>query len=147
MTAKRRPGPARAADFVTAQRSGRAPDRIALIERIRAGLPYREVAEAAAAVHVNVKDLADFGIIPQRTLSHSKKTGRFTQAQSDRVARFFRVWQTASETFGHPDKARAWMMRPTRPLGGRAPVTLLDTEEGARLVEDLLLRIDHGLAA
>jgi len=33
------------------------------------------------------------------------------------------------------------------PLGGMAPVALLDTEEGARLVEDLLFRIDRGTPA
>ena len=147
MKTKRRVDPRHASGFLTAQRSSRAPERMALIARIRAGLPYQEVAEAAAAVDVTVKDLAAFGVIPIRTLSHSKRSGRFSQVQSDRVARFFRVWHKARETFGDPAKARAWMVRPTRPLGGEAPVTLLDTEEGARLVEDLLVRIDHGIAA
>jgi len=136
-----------ALSLLHAQRSGRPADRLALIESIRGGLSFKAVTEAAETLGMTIKDLAAFGVIPARTLSHSKKNGRFTHAQSDRVARFFRVWRKASDTFGAMEKARGWMGRPTRPLGGKAPVALLDTEEGARFVEDLLFRIDHGLAA
>jgi putative toxin-antitoxin system antitoxin component (TIGR02293 family) len=136
-----------ALSLLRAQRSDRSADRLALIESIRSGLSINAVAEAAEILGMTIKDLAAFGVIPARTLSHSKKNGRFTHAQSDRVARFFRVWQKANDTFGTLDKARGWMNRATRPLGGKAPVALLDTEEGARFVEDLLFRIDHGLAA
>lgn len=141
-----RAAPLAAEGFLEAQQSSRASDRLALIGMIRSGLPFDMVAEAAEALGMSVKDLAAFGVIPLRTLSHSRKSGKFSRAQSDRVARFFRVWQRARETFGRSEKARAWMERRTRPLGGKAPVALLDTEEGARLVEDLLFRIDHGLA-
>ncbi len=119
-------------------------DRVALIEMIRDGLPVRTVEKAASAIGLDVGDLVTFGVVPQRTLSHSRKTGRFSQAQSDRVARLFRVWSKAQETFGDRAKARLWMERPTRPLSGKSPMQLLDTESGARLVEELLYRIDHG---
>jgi uncharacterized protein (DUF2384 family) len=38
------------------------------------------------------------------------------------------------------------LRRPTKVLEGEAPLEMLDTTEGAREVEDLLHRIDHGLA-
>jgi putative toxin-antitoxin system antitoxin component (TIGR02293 family) len=61
--------------------------------------------------------------------------------------RFFRVLQRAKETFGSKEKALQWLKRPTRPLNGNPPLDLLDTEAGARMVEDLLVQIDHGIAA
>lgn len=122
-------------------------DRLALIEQIRVGLPFETVAAAAETLGLTIGDLAAFGIIPARTLSHSRQGGQFSPAQSDRVARFFRIWRRALDTFGGGDQARRWLERPTRPLGDQAPMALLDTEEGARLVDDLLYRIDHGLAA
>jgi putative toxin-antitoxin system antitoxin component (TIGR02293 family) len=121
--------------------------RLGFIDEIRTGLSFEAVAAAAAALGLTVNDLAAFGVIPVRTLSHSRQGGQFSPAQSDRVARFFRIWRRALDTFGGADRARGWLERPTRPLGGRAPMTLLDTEEGARFVEDVLSRIDHGLAA
>ena len=145
MTGARQADPSAASRVLSAE-TGRTGERLAFVEDIRAGLPFEAVVEAAETLQVTIKDLADFGVIPMRTLSHSKKSGRFSQVQSDRVARFFRVWREAQETFGEADRARRWMERPTRPLGDQSPVSLLDTEEGARLVEALLGRIDHGLA-
>ena len=52
----------------------------------------------------------------------------------------------AEETFGNPGKTCRWLLRPTAALDGEAPMKLLDTEAGLRLVEDLLIRIDHGIA-
>jgi putative toxin-antitoxin system antitoxin component (TIGR02293 family) len=120
--------------------------RLDFIDQIRSGLSFDAVAAAAQALGLTVNDLTAFGVIPVRTLSHSRQGGQFSPAQSDRVARFFRIWRRTLDTFGGADLARRWLERPTRPLGGRAPMALLDTEEGARFVEDVLSRIDHGLA-
>jgi putative toxin-antitoxin system antitoxin component (TIGR02293 family) len=64
--------------------------------------------------------------------------------QSDRVSR---VVAHAKAAFGDPDKADRWLRRPTRTLDGCAPIDLLDTDAGAQLVETLLGRIEHGIAA
>jgi putative toxin-antitoxin system antitoxin component (TIGR02293 family) len=122
-------------------------ERLGFIDQIRTGLSFETVAATAQALGLTVNDLAAFGVIPVRTLSHSRRGGQFSPAQSDRVARFFRIWRRTLDTFGGADQARRWLERPTRPLGGAAPMSLLDTEEGARFVEDVLSRIDHGLAA
>jgi putative toxin-antitoxin system antitoxin component (TIGR02293 family) len=76
-----------------------------------------------------------------RRLSH----GRLTPEQSDRLVRVVRVLAAAEETFGSQDNASRWLRRPTKVLEGEAPLEMLDTTEGAREVEDLLHRIDHGL--
>lgn len=60
---------------------------------------------------------------------------------------FDRMRIRAEETFGSSDKAMLWLSRKTRALGGRSPMELLGSKSGARQVEDLLTRIDHGLGA
>ena len=55
------------------------------------------------------------------------------------------ILRHAEQTFG-PDKAQLWLHRPTAALGGAAPNALLRTEEGRHDLEQLLSRIDHGLA-
>jgi putative toxin-antitoxin system antitoxin component (TIGR02293 family) len=62
-----------------------------------------------------------------------------TKAKSRIVAR-------AERAFGDSTKARAWLERKTRALGGHAPRTLLDSEAGRKAVGDLLGRIEHGIA-
>ncbi|MGH9845548.1 MAG: antitoxin Xre/MbcA/ParS toxin-binding domain-containing protein [Blastocatellia bacterium] len=42
-------------------------------------------------------------------------------------------------------KASLWLQEPNRALGLQTPLSLLDTDEGARRVEDVLIRIEHGV--
>ena len=121
--------------------------RLELVEEIREGFPFQNVMALAKQAGVGLGELIEFGIIPRRTWTHSKQNQRFTPAQSARVARFFRIQQKAKSTFGSEEKAMQWLKRPSAPLQSNAPVSLLDTEEGARLVEEILTRIDHGIAA
>ena len=43
------------------------------------------------------------------------------------------------------DKARAWLKHPNRGLGDEVPLSLLDTDIGARQVEDVLIRLEYGI--
>lgn len=65
--------------------------------------------------------------------------------ESDRLARIARVNAVALEQFGSVEKASRWLRKPNRALGGRAPLDLLATGEGARIVEETVMRIAHGL--
>jgi putative toxin-antitoxin system antitoxin component (TIGR02293 family) len=87
-------------------------------------------------------------IIPRRTLSHRKaRNQRLSRAESERALRVASILSQAEQTFANKDKAHLWLRRPTSALGGRRPIDLLDCEPGARLVEQLLYRIGHGIAA
>ena len=43
-------------------------------------------------------------------------------------------------------RRRAWLRRPNRALNGEMPVRLLDTDLGVRQVDDVLGRLEYGLA-
>ena len=45
------------------------------------------------------------------------------------------------------DKASTWLRRPNRALNNERPLRLLDTDVGARQVEDILGRIAHGVVS
>lgn len=64
---------------------------------------------------------------------------------ADRLVRLVRLVARATEAIGDGAKARAWLQRPNRALGGRAPLDLLDSDPGARAVERVLGRIEHGV--
>lgn len=87
-------------------------------------------------------------IIPRRTLSHRKARNQpLSRAESERALRVASILAHADQTFANKDKAHVWLRRPTAALGGRRPIDLLDCETGGRLVEQLLHRIGHGIAA
>ena len=133
--------------IVQAQSSSAIVDHIQLIEDIENGLSIQDVKEAAIDLGLELDELTHYGVIAQRTLTHSKQNGKFSATQSDRISRFFRVYLSAKEVFGSTDNTKTWLMRPTRALDKRSPNELLNTDEGTRLVEQLLHRISLGLGA
>ena len=86
-------------------------------------------------------------IIKPRTLSHRQARGsRLTVDESDRAARVARGLVLAERTFANREKAHRWLRRYLGALGGRAPMDLIRTDAGARVVESLLARIAWGAA-
>jgi putative toxin-antitoxin system antitoxin component (TIGR02293 family) len=119
-------------------------DFLKVLER---GVPVSALAELTRQEALSPDDV-DRLIIPRRTLAHRKaKAQPLNRVESERAVRVASMTALAEETFANKDKAQKWLRRPTAPLGGKRPIDLLDSEPGARLVEQLLYRIGHGIAA
>lgn len=67
--------------------------------------------------------------------------------ESGRAYRLTRIVLLANRIFGDSTKAFLWLRMNNATLGGRTPIASLESETGSRLVEELLIRIDHGIAA
>jgi len=53
----------------------------------------------------------------------------------------------AEQAFGEPGRAWRWLRKPKRHFNGKTPLEMLATEAGARLVEEMVARIQDGMAA
>ncbi len=96
-------------------------------------------------------------VLPARTLQHRRSRKELlTLEESDRVIRLLRVLRSTESVYGSRERALAWLRRPNPRLdpalrnvlfaqGGRTPISLLTTEVGARVVEELLVQIDEGM--
>jgi putative toxin-antitoxin system antitoxin component (TIGR02293 family) len=84
-------------------------------------------------------------IIPARTLQHRRsRRERLTVEESDRVIRALRVLSAAEGVYESRERALQWLRRPNPRLNDRVPISLLKTDTGARIVEELLGQIDEG---
>lgn len=84
-------------------------------------------------------------LIPASTFARKVREGRkLSREEADQIARLFRIKSYALEVFEDAPSANTWLGEPNPALGGRAPGELLVTDEGARAVETVLRRIDHG---
>jgi putative toxin-antitoxin system antitoxin component (TIGR02293 family) len=84
-------------------------------------------------------------IIPARTLQHRRsRNERLTIEESDKVIRALRVLSAAEGVYESRERALQWMRRASQLLNGRTPISLLKTDTGARIVEELLGQIDEG---
>jgi putative toxin-antitoxin system antitoxin component (TIGR02293 family) len=117
-----------------------------LVELVRNGLPASSVKALAERLDVGNTVLSQKLGIPQRTLTRRLSQGsRLTVAESDRTVRLASVYANAVEMIGDEEKAVEWLRTPNRALGGERPLDKLDTDVGAREVEDILGRIAYGI--
>lgn len=113
-------------------------------EAIRQGFPPAVVEELMRASGLTLKELAAALDLSPRSLQRRRGTGRLARYESDRLYRLARIVALADEFLGDHARAVRWLKRPNRALGGIAPVDALDTELGARQVENILGRIAYG---
>ena len=116
-----------------------------LVRVVRDGLPVAALDALVALGGLTSAEVEKL-VIPRRTLAHRRKRREpLSLEESDRLARVARAIALAEETMQDPTKAHAWLRRPNRALGGEPPLVLLATEGGARLVEQTLGRMAHGV--
>ena len=73
------------------------------------------------------------------------RPARLSLSQGDRLYRLARLMSIAEQVFEDRGRAHEWFRQPQLGLGNRKPLELIHTEVGAREVEDLLGRIEHGV--
>jgi putative toxin-antitoxin system antitoxin component (TIGR02293 family) len=113
---------------------------------IAAGLPFTAINKLQSAYAINFEELAAMLQVSSRTLVRRKIGGTLDPAVSDRAIRLIRVYSLARDLFeGDEEAAREWIKRKNRSLDDFSPETMIGTETGASLVEDLIGRLENGV--
>lgn len=87
-------------------------------------------------------------VVPKRTLARRKAASEpLTVEETDKALRLDRIAMQAQHVFGEPEKAQRWLRKAKRELKGETPLAYLSSEAGARVVEEMLFRIEHGMFA
>jgi putative toxin-antitoxin system antitoxin component (TIGR02293 family) len=114
-----------------------------LRDAIREGFPHAVLQEVMRASGLTLQELATALDLSSRSLQRRRR-GRLARFESDRLYRMARLLALARESLGEGERAVRWLKRTNRALGGLAPLAAIDTELGARQVENLLGRIAYG---
>jgi putative toxin-antitoxin system antitoxin component (TIGR02293 family) len=115
-----------------------------LCEAIREGFPPAVVEALMRASGLTLKELAEALDLSPRSLQRRRRSGRLARFESDRLYRLARIVALAEQSLGDREHAVRWLKRSNRALGGTAPISAIDTELGARQVENVLGRIAYG---
>ena len=119
-----------------------------LIRRIKNGLAFSALESLSSTTGHALPELAAHVGIPSRTLARRKSAGKLSMEESERVVRLTHLYEKAAELFnGDVLSARLWMSQPKKALGGDSPLDYAGTELGAREVENLIGRLEHGVFA
>ncbi|MCB1230166.1 MAG: DUF2384 domain-containing protein [Verrucomicrobiae bacterium] len=117
----------------------------AVIARIREGMPMAEFDALAIWLELPDERLAPLLGISRATLHRRRKSGHLESPESERIVRFARLMGRAVEVLGDEPSAREWLRTPAVAFRGESPLSFADTEVGAREVEYLLGRLEHGV--
>lgn len=117
-----------------------------LIHRVNEGLPAAAFNRFAEAIGMPRDALAKAIRVSVRTVQRRDEAGEpLDPGPSERLVRLALLYERASRLIGGGSLARQWMQTPREVFEGQTPFELAGSELGAREVEDLLLRLEHGV--
>ncbi len=128
-----------------AKSSSRLPHE--LVKVVQNGLKFDELEALRFKLGLPLEKLGEKLGIARATLHRRKAAGRLAPDESDKVIRFARLLAQATRVFAGVEEARQWLSFPQYGLGGAVPLDYARSEVGAREVETLLGRIEHGVYA
>jgi putative toxin-antitoxin system antitoxin component (TIGR02293 family) len=120
---------------------------LGLAREVEAGFPSTALGHVIDQFGSAIELASVYAVVGNARTLQRKRKGRIrlSRDESDRLARLGRIHQRAIEALGSADKAQRWLTRPNRALEGVAPITVLGSDAGAVVVEQILGRIEHGV--
>jgi putative toxin-antitoxin system antitoxin component (TIGR02293 family) len=116
------------------------------VRHIEAGLPATSAVAFKDALELTNEEMGALLGVSSRTLARWQPgKSRLDAVSGDRLLRSARLFSIASEVLEDSRAAARWLKSPQRALAGAIPLQLARTDVGARAVEALLGRMEHGV--
>lgn len=117
-----------------------------LIHQVERGFPFKALQALGSESGISASVLASVVGIPERTLARRRAAGRLTPEESERLLRIAGVFEKAVGLFeGDVSAAVNWLMTPRKTFDNQSPLHYSRTELGAKEVENLIGRLEHGV--
>ena len=117
-----------------------------LIRQVGRGFSFHALRALESRSGIPLPQIASIVGIPPRTLARRKSSGRLTSDESEKLLRLSSVFEQAVDLFeGDEANARQWLTTPKKALEDQTPLAYSRTELGAREVENLIGRLEHGV--
>lgn len=117
-----------------------------LLGLVKAGLQFNSLENFVRKTRFPKEEAFSLIRISPRTLARRKEKGRLSPEESDRLVRAARIVSQARRLFeGNAEAANRWLKSSQQALGGSTPLEYAQTEIGAREVEALIARLEHGV--
>lgn len=121
-------------------------DNAAMAQRVEEGLPVAHVVEFGRQAGFTTEELARLIRIPPRTYARRvASNARLKIPEGERAVRIMRLFERAKQVFGSDEDTRRWFDARILALGRKTPLEYAQTEPGAREVENIIGRIEHGV--
>lgn len=112
------------------------------------GLPAAALGHVVDAAAVLMpQEVSDAVGVSLRTVNRRRGAPRraLSREQSDRTWQFAELMVRAIEVFGSQEEAERWFRSPAMALEQKRPIDLVTSSIGVKMVEQLLIRLEHGV--
>ena len=117
-----------------------------IVQQIARGFPFMTLQTLEFNSGLALSLLASIIGVPERTLARRKTAGKLAPDESERLLRIANLFEKCVELFeGDVAAAVSWLTTPKKALNQEPPLMYARTEFGAREVEDLIGRLEHGV--
>jgi len=116
-----------------------------LVGLSKRGVPKSALSRLAKALGFTTARMAAFLPVTERTIQRYKARQYFKTYVSEQILELAELAAYGLEVFDDREQFLGWLKEPTKGLGGRAPVELLDTRFGVEMVRNELIRIEYGV--
>jgi putative toxin-antitoxin system antitoxin component (TIGR02293 family) len=130
--------------LIKSQMSSRSEVHAAILE----GIPYASLIFLLTTFKaLDESDVVNALGISARTLRRQKETPKKSMPAdlASKTWLFAETLAKASEVFGSKERAEEWMAKPAMGLDRQRPIDLLQTFQGAEIVNDFLTRLEYGV--
>ena len=119
--------------------------REGLIEALSSGLPARLARDLAKVLHVTLDDMAGLLRVNPRTLQRRLDDGSLNLPESERLWELSHLFFRAVDVLESELAAVHWFKNRIQVLGWATPLDYARTVVGLRELENVLVRIEHGV--
>lgn len=112
------------------------------------GIPFASLIYLLSSLRsVDESDVVNVLGISARTLRRQRETPKKSMPAdlASKTWLFAETLAKASEVFGDKQRAEEWLTKSAMGLDGQRPIDLLQTVQGAEIVNDFLTRLEYGV--
>ena len=121
-------------------------DNLKMAQKVEAGFSFSALEKLGKTTGLSLDRLRVAVRITPRTLTRRRKEKKLSPEESDRLVSVSRLLAQTFELFeGNTEAGMRWFQNPNRALNGQSPIEVAATETGAREVENLIGRLEHGV--
>lgn len=115
------------------------------VEIARRGISKKSLLMIAEWSSLSIRELAALLPVTVRTIQRYRDDELLDPHVSERALLIAEVLEKGMEVFSSRETLQTWLHTPLPAFGQQSPLSLLDTGFGARMVMDILGRIEHGV--
>jgi len=116
-----------------------------ILQASREGITKELFIRIVKSTGISIGGFTQMAKMTARTLQRKKPGEMISPESSERAILIGKLYYKGESVFSVKEKFHEWMGRNIPGLGGKKPKELLDTITGINMVEDELIRIEHGI--